>query len=97
MKTFQEAQAMTDREMNAWWFEVWAALPVVSDEEIRDGCLEAVYVVAPIIAQLPSARRYTKNMENVIGWQGNNYQEFVVLSVEDARRVGALRRAWERT
>lgn len=97
MKTFQEVQQMTEREVNAWWFEVFAALPLATEEEVRDGRLEFVHTAAPIVAQLPSARRYTKNMENVIGYQGDNYEQFIVLSAEDEARVGTLRRAWERS
>ena len=96
IKSFQDVQAMTERERSAFDFGIWSALPVATAAEYEAGSLEQVSFIAPIADELPSARRYTKNMENAIGWRGENYKQFVILSKEDEARAARLHREWER-
>lgn len=87
---------LSENETHAFRAQVWSRLPVATAEDVKFGRQELLHTVAPIIDQLPSAKRHEQDTTNTAGWRGGNTISVVVLSAEDQARVAGLLRAWQR-
>lgn len=95
--THSEYSELGENDVQAFRAKAWNMLPWATADDLENGRSELLSTVAPIIDELPSAKRYEQSTENAIGWRGGNTVSTVVLSIGDEQRVGSLLRAWRKT
>lgn len=85
---------LNDHELAAFSAKAWQTLAQATAEEVHFGQTELLNQVAPIVDELPSARRHNLDTTSSPGWQGGSTISVIVMSAEDQARVPALLRAW---